>query len=694
MCLGGANLVNNQILDMNEGASAMKVFVTGGTGFIGTRLVKQLLLENDQVETIFVLVRESSLEKAKERFASILENDRVSGKLEFVLGNLREPDLGLEPSVLELLKGDIQHFFHLGAIYDLKADREAQLAVNVQGTKFAVQLAKNLEAETFHLMSSIAAAGLYPGVFREDMFEEAVGLKHPYFSTKHESERIVREAEGLNFRIYRPSFVVGDSRNGEMDKVDGPYYLFKGLKTIRNALPPWTPLMGVEGGRFNLVPVNFVVDAVCHLAFVPGQDGQTFHLTDPKHWRFGELLNLFARAAHAPQFEMRINARMFEFLPPVLRQGLMNAPGVSDIVEEMLNSIGIPKDFFSFLNWPTRYDNRQAEHLLRDAGIEVPDLETYVTELWDYWERHLDPDLFAAKTLAERLENKVVLITGGSSGIGKATAIRLSQAGATVVICARNAENLRQAHLEIEQAGGKVYSFQADITVEEDVLRLFDMIEREFSGLDFLVNNAGHSIRRSVMQSLDRLHDFERTMHLNYLAAVSVTLKSLPLMERRHAGHVINISSIGVLSNSPRFSAYVASKAALEAFSRCAAAEMADHKIYFTNINMPLVRTPMIAPTALYDHVPTLTPEEAAELVVEAILKRPEKLSTKLGKFAEVVHTLSPSMQRQILNTAFRLFPEQSGAAKESGNTEGATIPVPPSPAQVMFATLMKGVHW
>ena len=340
--------------------------------------------------------------------------------------------------------------------------------------------------------------------------------------------------------------------------------------------------------------------------------------------------------------------------------GVLSAPGVSDIVDELFESVGIPKDFLKFVNWPTKYDNRKAEALLEEAGINVPPLDTYVCELWDYWERHLDPDLFKEKTLEERLRNKTVLITGGSSGIGKATAQRLCRAGATVVICARDLEKLRQTQNEIENSGGKIYSFQADITQEKDVVALFKMIETEFGGLDFLVNNAGHSIRRSVMQSLDRLHDFERTMQLNYLAAVSVTLKSLPLMERRHEGHVINISSIGVLSNSPRFSAYVGSKAALEAFSRCAAAEMADHKIYFTNINMPLVRTPMIAPTALYDHVPTLTPDEAADLVAEAIITRPERLSTKLGKFADLVHALSPKLQRPNFKYRVSLVPRRN----------------------------------
>nr|BBD14180.1 fatty-alcohol-forming reductase [Reinekea sp.] len=673
----------------------MNVFVTGGTGFIGTRLVKKLINDHQDLNRIYILVRPTSIEKARQKFVEELSNPNIAEKITFIEGNLREPHLGIGEGDFESMKDHVDHFFHLGAIYDLKADREAQLAVNVQGTRFAVQSAKRMGTKTFHLMSSIAAGGLYPGVFREDMFEEAVGLDHPYFSTKHESERIVREEADFSFRIYRPSFVVGDSQTGEIDKVDGPYYLFKSLKSIRQLLPQWMPLLGIEGGRFNIVPVDFVVDAVSCLAFAPGQDGQTFHLTDSTHWKFGELLNMFARAAHAPEFEMRVNARLFEFLPSVVKQGILTAPGVKEILDELFESIGIPRDFFNFLNWPTKYDNRKAEAILEQAGITPPPLDSYAPKLWDYWERNLDPDLFAEKTLEERLKNKVVLITGGSSGIGKASALRLSKSGATVVICGRDADKLRLAHAEIEESGGSIYSVQADITKQEDVEKLFNMIDTEFSGLDFLINNAGHSIRRSVMRSLDRLHDFERTIQINYMAAVSMTLRSLPLMERRHGGHVINISSIGVLSNSPRFSAYVGSKAALEAFSRCAAGELVDQKIHFTNINMPLVRTPMIAPTAIYDHVPTLTPDEAAELVVEAILKRPERLSTKLGKFAELVHALSPKLQRQVLNTAYRLFPESARKPSEARRASGKNMPQSAaSPAQLIFATLMKGVHW
>jgi NAD(P)-dependent dehydrogenase (short-subunit alcohol dehydrogenase family) len=204
-----------------------------------------------------------------------------------------------------------------------------------------------------------------------------------------------------------------------------------------------------------------------------------------------------------------------------------------------------------------------------------------------------------------------------------------------------------------------------------------------------LVNNAGRSIRRSIELSYDRFHDFERTMQLNYFGALRLILGFLPSMSERRRGHIINISSIGVLSNAPRFSAYVASKAALDAFSRCAASEYADKNISFTIINMPLVKTPMIGPTKIYENVPTLTPEEAADLVVRAIIERPQRIATRLGIFAELLHLLVPKAYQVVLNTAFQLFPDSAAARGIKEAKEEA-----PSSEQVAFAALMRGIHW
>jgi NAD(P)-dependent dehydrogenase (short-subunit alcohol dehydrogenase family) len=205
--------------------------------------------------------------------------------------------------------------------------------------------------------------------------------------------------------------------------------------------------------------------------------------------------------------------------------------------------------------------------------------------------------------------------------------------------------------------------------------------------VDVLVNNAGRSIRRSIEHAYERLHDFERVMSLNYFGALRLTLALLPAMQRRRSGHVINISSLGVLTNAPRFSAYVASKAALDAFARCAAAEFADSGIDFTTVYMPLVRTAMSAPTESYRSVPMLAPEQAAELVARAMIDRPVHIATPLGVFAQVLHMVSPHLSNAVMNIAYRMFPESRRALGEAG--PGAE----PSADQAAFAKFMKGVH-
>jgi NAD(P)-dependent dehydrogenase (short-subunit alcohol dehydrogenase family) len=218
--------------------------------------------------------------------------------------------------------------------------------------------------------------------------------------------------------------------------------------------------------------------------------------------------------------------------------------------------------------------------------------------------------------------------------------------------------------------------------------QVIDRIASEMGGIDILVNNAGRSIRRSIATSYDRFHDFERCMQLNYFGSLRLILRVLPLMQKKRKGQIINISSIGVLSNAPRFSAYVSSKAALDAFSRCAAAEFSDTGVSFTTINMPLVRTPMIAPTKMYDNVPTITPEEAAVMVKQAVIYKPQRIATRLGIFAQVMHAVAPKVWEIIMNSAFRMFPD-SAAAKGVKDHQ-----VEASQEQVAFASLMRGIHW
>ena len=217
-----------------------------------------------------------------------------------------------------------------------------------------------------------------------------------------------------------------------------------------------------------------------------------------------------------------------------------------------------------------------------------------------------------ARSLEDAVKNRNVMITGASSGIGKAAALEIGQAKGTVLLVARSADKLEEVGREVEALGGKAYVHRADLTDFDDIDRMATEALEMHGSVDVLVNNAGKSIRRSVSRAYDRFHDYQRTMQLNYFASVKLILDLLPVMREQGSGHIINISTIGLQTNTPRFSAYLASKAALDAFSRSIGPEVIGDGVHITTVYMPLVKTPMIAPTKIYDRFPTLTPEEAA----------------------------------------------------------------------------------
>ena len=666
----------------------MAYFVTGATGFIGRNLVEQLL---EREGTIYALVREGSkgrLEELRNRWG--VREDRVVG----IVGDLSQPRLGVSDEDLAKLKGEVDHLFHLAAIYDMTADAESQQVANIEGTRHMVELADAVDAGRIHMVSSIAAAGLYEGIWREDMFEEAQKLDtHPYFRTKHESEKVVREESTRPWRVYRPGIVVGHSETGEMDKIDGPYYFFKLIQRLRNALPQWMPTIGIEGKEINVVPVDFVARAMDHIAHLEGEkwDGKAYSLTDPNPKTAGQVINMFARAGHAPQMGLRLDPKMFAIVPQQVRAGMMMLPPVKRIRNTVLTDLGIPDSVLNYVNYPTSFDCRQTLEALDGTDISVPPLETYAPKLWDYWERNLDPDLFKDRSLAGAVKDRTVMITGASSGIGKSAALAIGEAGGKVLLVARTPEKLEETRAEIEGLGGQAHIHQCDLSDLEDLERMADEVIAEHGGVDILVNNAGRSIRRSVALSYDRFHDYERTMQLNYFGALKLIMKLLPGMRERKFGHIINVSSIGVQTNTPRFSAYVASKAALDAFARCIGSEVIDDGVHITTIHMPLVRTPMIAPTKMYDAFPTISPEEAAEMISDAIIRRPKKVATKLGTFGEVLYSLMPKTSDAILNQGYKLFPDSKAAKGEEDKTAKDEEV---STEGVAFAYLMRGVHW
>ena len=660
----------------------MSYFVTGATGFIGRHLVERLL---EREGDIYVLVREESQEKLE----ALRERWGAGDRIKPVVGDLSQPLLGVSEEDREALAG-VEHFFHLAAIYDMTADEERNRRLNVNGTQHAIELANEIGAGRFHHASSIAVAGDYDGHFTEDSFDEGQNLPSPYHKTKYEAEKLVRQSVQSPWRVYRPSVVVGNSKTGEMDKIDGPYYFFKAIQKARGALPQWFPLVGLEVGKTNIVPVDYVAAAMDHIAHLPDVDGQAFHLVDPKMRKAGDVINIFAQAGHAPKMVLRVDKKMTDMLPKGVLSYAMKLPALKDIRSQVLSDFGIPNSILEHIGLKPTFDARDTKRALSGSGIELPPLEDYADKLWDYWERNLDPDLFKDRSFEGAVNGKTVLITGASSGIGLAAAHKIAAAGGVPLLIARSMDKLEEARAEIERAGGTAYAYSCDLSDYDSIDALVEKVLAEHAAIDVLVNNAGRSIRRSVEFSYDRFHDYERTIQLNYLGTIKLIIGLLPHMRERKSGHIVNVSSIGVQTNPPRFSAYVASKAALDAFTRVASSETVGDSVTFTTIHMPLVRTPMIAPTKIYDSFPTISPEEAADLVCEAIRSKPKQINTRLGTFGEVAYALAPKAVDQILHMAYKVFPEST--KKKEGEKDG---PGDRASGEAMaLAHLMKGVHW
>jgi NAD(P)-dependent dehydrogenase (short-subunit alcohol dehydrogenase family) len=714
----------------------MAYFVTGATGFIGRNLMARLLERHEG--DIYVLVRRDSVGRLRELSdhywpARVEESARRTGatkaiapttngvgrptpaksstlaangksgsrpgapsrsralseRIHAVTGDLRQPMLGLDREQIEALQGSIDHFFHLAALYDMTASAAENTDINVAGTAHAVELARAIEARHLHHVSSVAVAGSYDGLYSESMFDVGQKLPTPYHRTKFEAERLVREQPYVPWRIYRPSIVVGDSQTGEIDKIDGPYYFFKAMQRMGRLLPEWLPLVGLDLGNTNIVPVDWVCDAMDHLAHKRNLDGSTFHLVDPVGQPVDWVLNQVAAAAHGPQFAVTVNKRVVGALPAAPLALALRAPGLKQLKEVTLREVGIPEEVLSNMGLAPELESELTQKALSGTTLQKPPpLQEYLPRLWSYWERELDIKGPRGRTLHDAVAGKHVLITGASSGIGAACAMKIAAAGGVPLLVARNVERLERTQAEIVAAGGAAYVYAADLSDMEDIDRLLERIFAENRTIDGLVNNAGRSIRRSIALSYERFHDFERTMQLNYFGAVRLIIGVLPHMRERGRGHIVNVSTIGVQASPPRFSAYVASKAALDAFTRVVASETIGDGVTFTTIHMPLVRTPMIEPTKMYKAFPAISPEEAADMICEALRSHPKQIGTRLGTTSEVLYALAPKMVDRILHTGYRVFPESAAARGEKALDERATL------EQIAMATLTRGVHW
>ena len=500
-----------------------------------------------------------------------------------------------------------------------------------------------------HHVSSIAVAGDFAGEYTEDDFDVGQQLPTPYHQTKFEAEMLVRSTPGLRYRIYRPAVVVGDSRTGEMDKVDGPYYFFGVLSKLA-VLPRFTPLMLPDTGRTNIVPVDYVADALVALMHAEDRDGQTFHLTAPKTVGLRGIYRGIAGAAGLPPLRGS--------LPRSAAAPVLKVRGRAKALRNMAaTQVGVPAEIFDVVDLKPTFLADETRKALQGSGIEVPEFADYAPQLWRYWAEHLDPDRARRDDPKGPLQGRHVIITGASSGIGRASALAVAARGATVFALARNADALDDLVAEIRANGGAAYAFTCDVTDSTSVEHTVKDILGRFGHVDYLVNNAGRSIRRSVVNSTDRLHDYERVMAVNYFGAVRMVLALLPHWRERRFGHVVNVSSAGVQARNPKYSSYLPSKAALDAFADVVASETLSDHITFTNIHMPLVKTPMIAPSHRLNPVPAISPERAAAMVVRGLVDKPARIDTPIGTLAEAGNYFAPRTGASVFASAVSGLP-------------------------------------
>ena len=668
----------------------MRYVVTGGTGFIGRRVVSRLLDTRPDAR-VWVLVRRGSLGRFERLAADWGERAKP------LVGEL--PELGLTDETLAELgsEGKVDHLVHCAAIYDITAGDAEQRAANVDGTRAVIELARRLDA-TLHHVSSIAVAGDFPGEYTEYDFDVGQQLPSPYHQTKFESESLVRSTPGLRYRVYRPAVVVGDSVTGEMDKIDGPYYFF-GILSVLAVLPKFTPILLPDTGRTNIVPVDYVVDALVALVHADGWDGRTFHLTAPKTIGLRGIYRSVAKAAGLPPARGS--------LPRSVAAPVLKVRGRARVLRNMAaTQLGIPAEIFDLVDLKPTFVSDETRKALQGTGIEVPEFASYAPKLWRYWAEHLDPDRARRDHPEGPLEGRHVIITGASSGIGRASAIAVAERGATVFALARNADALDQLVAEIRANGGQAHAFSCDVTDSTSVEHTVKDILGRFDHVDYLVNNAGRSIRRSVVNSTDRLHDYERVMAVNYFGAVRMVLALLPHWRERRFGHVVNVSSAGVQARNPKYSSYLPTKAALDAFADVVGSETLSDHITFTNIHMPLVRTPMIAPSHRLNPVPAISPERAAAMVVRGLVDKPARIDTPLGTLAEAGNYFAPRTSRRILHQLYLGYPDSAAARGLPTDTTAPSKRRPKRPVRAVargirtprpvkrLVRLVPGVHW
>ncbi len=639
---------------------ANQAFVTGGTGLVGRAVVERLL---ERGMNVTMLCRPGAKD-GRRATLDALQAKAAShgGSLRFVAGDLTKPRLALDDEAVGALS-EAAHCFHIAALYDIEADALALGKTNIEGTKRLLAVLEEAQFDgRLHHVSSVAIVGDCGDTFDESMFDAGQGFPHPYHRSKYEAEKLVRESS-LDYRIYRPSSVVGDSKTGAIDKIDGMYFSFGAMKKLAYAVPAWVRLPTPRfRGAFNVVPVDYVADAMVHIALSDTQ-ARVFHLVDPEPPSLTKMSKILLKAAGGPSLGPAIDLGK---MPGAKKTaGLVSMlPSVRELRDAVLGDLGLPSGALGAMNLKVRFDDTNTRAALAESGVRCPPLRSYAKTLYRYYEDHLDPAAKRPERYREALFGKVVLITGSSRGVGHAAALLAAKAGATVLLVARDAAKLDAVAEEVRAAGGRAHCYPTDLSSFDQVDSLAASVLEQHGGVDVLIHNAARSIRRPASQSVDRFHDFERTMALNYFAPVRLTLRLLTSLRERR-GSISHVLTQGVLIPTPFFPAYTATKAALDAFGDSLAAELQHEGLHVSSVYLPLVKTDMIGPTEEYAGLKdVMTPYRAAILILDGVVDRKRRMMPPITKYFAFGNRVMPATTTRVLNILQRTFPAGGGESE------------------------------
>ena len=653
----------------------MIYFVTGGAGQIGRFLIPRLL---ERGGSVYMLVGDDELgEFARLRAAW----GAGEGQLIPVTGDVSRIRLGVSQHFQGQLKHKLDHFFHLATEFDFAADGEAQARRNVDGVRRALGLAETLHAGCFHLLSSVAAVGRFVGLSDEQTFAEAPTLNNPYYVSYYYAERLVR-ASTLPWRIYRPGVVVGDSLDGATNGINGLYYFFEAIRSLGEALPPWLRGATPEGGSLNLVPVDYVGQALDHLAHLQQGDGECFLLTHPQGISAGQLLRLLVVLAGGPTLSV-----WSQRLPYGLLSGLRPGAAGYALSERFLAPFGVPVEALELATSPTRYDGSKARELLEPADIHCPDVDEYVDVLWRYWLDRLS-DLNSRGPLLGRLvdgwygrrnhsalsrevSGKVVVVAGYPGQLAGSCAGKLSAAGAELILVGAGKRRLQSEADRLARGGARPKPYVCDLDEAAACARVARKILKNYGHVDVLLNISNQADGGAGAAGASSAAPGALARHLGAMHLVHELSAS---MIARRQGHIVNVVA------RPR-GATLAARSAADLVSRLLAAELASCGVRFDYLALPEAgRSEGGARRWLADAL-WHAPDEAAERVLKALTARPARLIRALAMLGPAGQSVVPELGayslRQVRRVTGKAHPALPAADKEPATTDGGEDSVP-----------------